>query len=189
MSATPDAAWFETVATRRIHEGFSNVRVDTVRMPDGSEVDREIVEHTDAVAVVPVTDDGRILLLKQYRQPVGRYVLEIPAGTLDVPGEELEAAARREVSEELAHDLGELVFLVTFLNSVGWSTERTHLWLGTGCRPGSPPDGFFAEAEEADMEIVPMAVDDAIEAARSGDIVDSKTLIGLLLAAPHLEGR
>lgn len=187
MNPTADASWFATVASKVVYEGFSTVRVDTVRMPDGSDVDREIVEHIDAVAVVPITDDGRVLLLKQYRQAFGRYVLEVPAGKLDVAEESVEAAARREVAEELAYEVGTLVPLVTFLNSAGWATERTHVLLGTGCRPGTHPEGFVPEDEEAVMEVVPMAITDALDAARSGVITDGKTLIGLLMAAPHLE--
>ena len=68
--------WFDTLDSRVVHEGFSTVRVDQVRMPDGSETEREVVEHTDAVAVVPLFDDGTVALLRQYRHPVGQYLLE-----------------------------------------------------------------------------------------------------------------
>jgi 8-oxo-dGDP phosphatase len=180
-----DTAWFQTVASRIAHEGYSTVRLDTVRMPDGSESDREVVEHDDAVAIVPITATGEVLLLRQYRHAVGRYVLEVPAGKLDVAGESVEEAAHRELAEELAYEAATFEPLVTFLNSAGWTDERTHVLLATGCTPGRAPDGFTPEAEEADMEVVPMAVADALEAARTGVIVDSKTLIGLLLAAPR----
>jgi 8-oxo-dGDP phosphatase len=180
-------AWFETVASRTAHDGFSTVRIDTVRTPDGDEVEREVVEHPDAVGVVPVTDDGRLLLLKQYRQPLGRYQLEIPAGILDVDGESVEAAARREVLEELHHEVRELVHLTTVFTSAGWSDERVHLYLGRGLRPASPPDDFQAEAEEAHLEVIPLHIADALEIARGGELTDAKTVIGLLLAAPHLE--
>lgn len=182
------AGWYETVSSQVRYEGFSTVRVDSVRMPDGDEAEREIVEHDDAVAVVAVTTDERVLLLRQYRHAIGRYVLEIPAGKLDVDGEAVEDAARRELAEELAYDAPTLLPLVTFMNSVGWCTEHTHVLLATGCTAGRVPDGFTAEAEEADMEVVSMTVDEAMEAARTGVIVDSKSLIGLLLAEPHLTG-
>jgi 8-oxo-dGDP phosphatase len=189
MSERPDGpvAWFETVASRTVHAGFSTVRVDTVRTPDGDEVEREIVERPDAVGVVPVTDDGRVLLLKQYRQPLGRYQLEIPAGILDVAGEPAEDAARREVVEELHHRVRDLVHLTTYYSSVGWSDERVHVYLGRGLTPSAPPDDFQAEAEEAHLEVVPLRVADALEIARNGELTDAKTVIGLLLAAPHLD--
>jgi 8-oxo-dGDP phosphatase len=189
MSGGPrgPAAWFETIATRTVHTGFSTVRVDTVRTPDGLEVEREIVERPDAVGVVPVTDDGRVLLVKQYRQPLGRYQLEIPAGILDVDGEPIEDAARREVVEELHHRVRDLVHLTTYRSSVGWCDERVHVYLGRGLTPTSPPDEFQAEAEEAHLEVVPLRAADALEIARGGELTDAKTVIGLLLAAPHLE--
>jgi 8-oxo-dGDP phosphatase len=181
-------AWFETVDARTVHEGFSTVVVETVRTPDGGTVEREVVRHQDAVAVVPVLDDGRILLLKQYRHPVGGDVLEIPAGTMDVDGESIEEVAHRELAEEIAHDARELVHLATFHNSAGWSTERTHVLLGRGVHPVDPPEDFVPKAEEAVMEVVPFTSEDALQLAREGAFSDAKTLIGLLLAAPHLDG-
>lgn len=182
-----NGGWFETLQSSVKYEGFSTIRVDDVQMPDGSVVSRETVEHDDAVAMVAVTTSNEVLLLRQYRHPIGRYVLEIPAGKLDVDGESVEEAGRRELAEELEYDAGKVTPLITFLNSAGWTDEKTHVLLATGCTPGRHPDGFTPEAEEADMEIIPMQLDAALEAARSGDIVDSKSLIGLLLAAPHLQ--
>jgi 8-oxo-dGDP phosphatase len=181
-------AWFTTVDQRHVYDGFSRVRIDTIRTPDGDDVTREVVEHDDAVAIVPVTDDGQVLLLKQYRQPFGGYVIEVPAGTLDIDGEHVEEAARRELREELHHDAAEFRPLTTFLNSAGWCTERTHVLLARGLRQSPPPDGFVAEAEEADMEVVPIALADAVEAVHNGTITDGKTVIGLLLAHAHLGG-
>jgi 8-oxo-dGDP phosphatase len=185
---SPPGAWFETIGSRQVHVGFSTVRVDTVRMPDGSEVEREIVVRPDAVGVVPLTDDGRVLLIKQYRQPLGRYQLEIPAGLLDVAGEPVEDAARREVAEELHHEVRELLHLTSYYSSVGWSDEQTHVYLGRGLTPSDPPEGFQAEAEEAHLEVVPFTAADALELARAGELTDAKTLIGILLAAPYLTG-
>lgn len=183
---TGDAAWFETIEERTVHDGFSTVVVETVRTPDGATVEREIVRHDGAVAIVPVTSDGRILLLKQYRQPLRRHVLEIPAGTRDVPGETVEDVARRELLEETGHDADRFEPIGRFHNSVGWSTEETHLFLARDVHPAPAPDGFEPEAEEATMEIVPFAVADAIELARTGQLTDAKTVLGLLYAAAHL---
>jgi 8-oxo-dGDP phosphatase len=179
-------AWFETTEVRTVYEGRSTVRVETVRMPEGGDAEREIVVHDDAVAVLPVTDDGEVVLLKQYRQAVRAYVLEVPAGTLDADDGSPEEAARRELAEEIQHEVGELVHLVTFLNSSGWTTERTHVYLGRQLTPAAHPEGFEPEHEEADMEVLRMSADDAIELARTGEITDAKTLIALLLSAAHL---
>lgn len=184
---TDRPAWFETVARETRYEGFSDVVLETVRTPDGATVEREVVEHQDAVAVVPVLDDGRVLLLRQYRQPVRGHVLEIPAGTMDVEGESPEEVARRELAEETRHAARQLRALITFHNSSGWSTERTHVYLGTGVHPAPVPDGFEAAAEEAAMELVPFDLADALEAVHAGQLTDAKTVVGLLLAAPHLE--
>ena len=181
-------SWFSTVASETRYRGFSDVVVDTVEMPDGSQVEREVVHHDDAVAVVPVLDDGRVLLLKQYRQPLRGHLLELPAGKMDVDDEPPEEVARRELAEETGHAARELRHLTTFHNSAGWSTERTHVFLATGVHATHPPDGFVPQAEEAVMELVPFTLPDALEATRTGQLTDGKTVIGLLLAEPHLTG-
>lgn len=179
-------AWFETRDAEVVYTGYSTVRVETVALPSGDETVREVVVHDDAVAMVPVTDAGDVLLLRQYRQPLRRYLLEIPAGTLDVDGEEPEAAARRELREEVQHDARSWTPLTTFHNSAGWSTERTHVYLATGLRVAELPDGFHLEAEEADMEVVALPFSAALEMVRDGTLTDAKTVVGLLLAEPHV---
>lgn len=178
--------WYETRSSETVYEGFSTVKVDEVRMPDGSTAEREYVVHDDAVAVVPVLDDGSVLLLKQYRHPVGRYILELPAGKMDEEGESPDETGRRELREETGHTADELVHLVTFENSAGWSDEHTHVFLARGVREASPPEGFEPEHEEADMEIVRIPFEDALAQARAGELTDAKTVIGLLLAASHV---
>jgi len=176
------SAWFETVSSRRVYEGFSTVRVDDVRTPEGDVVAREVVEHTDAVAIVALTADDEVVLLRQYRQPVGGYLLELPAGKLDVEGEEPEAAVRRELHEEAGHRVASLTRLTTLWNSAGWCDERTHLYLGTDAEPVEPDPEFVAEAEEAHLEVVRLPLDTAVAAVRDGVITDAKTVAGLLLA-------
>lgn len=186
MSPAADPGWFETVDSRHVYRGFSDVRVDTLRTRDGTEVEREVVERPEAVGIVALDTSDRVLLLRQYRHAVGDYLIEIPAGLMDVEGESPETAARRELAEELAHDAPQLSALTSFVNSAGWCTERTHLFLACGCTPGASPEGFVADAEEADMEVVAMSVADALDAVRNGVITDAKTVIGLLLAEQHL---
>ncbi|MDX1657951.1 MAG: NUDIX hydrolase [Nitriliruptorales bacterium] len=183
MSEDPTEAWFETVSRETVHRGYSTVHQDRVRMPDGSVHDREVVEHFDAVAVVPLLDDGSVLLLKQYRHPLERYVLEIPAGKLDQEDEDRAEAARRELREEVGYDARDLDELVTFANSAGWNNEQTTVYLARGLHEAEARDEFELEAEEADMEIVRIPFDDAVAEARRGGLIDAKTVIGLLLAA------
>ena len=174
---------FTTLDVEERYAGRSVVRIERVRTPEGHEVEREIVAHDDAVAVVPVTDDGRVVLLRQYRQALRDHLLEIPAGTLDVDGESPLEAARRELAEETGYEAGRLEHLVTFDNSAGWTDERTHVYLATGLRDGGRPHDFEPEHEEADMELVHLDLATAIGDARAGRITDAKTLVGLLLTA------
>lgn len=160
---------------------LSTARVDAVAMPDGSVAEREVVEHLDAVAVVALTDDDDVVLLRQYRHPVRAHQLELPAGILDEAGEEPHDAARRELAEEASMQVDELRPLVRFANSPGWTDEHTTIYLGRGARAAAQPAGFDLEHEEADMQIRLMAFDDALVLARTGEITDAKTLVGLLV--------
>lgn len=166
---------------------LSRVRVDEIRFADGHVAEREVVEHASAVAVVAVDHDGRVVLLRQYRHPVGDQLLELPAGKLDVDGESAEHTARRELAEEAGLAAAELRELVTFWNSAGWSTERTTVFLATGLRRTAAPDGFTAVAEEAGIELAWVPLDEAAGMARRGELTDAKTVIGLLLAAERLD--
>lgn len=179
-------SWYEIVSSETVYDGYSTVRRDELRMPDGTSGVREYVDHDDAVAMVPVMADGSVLLVKQYRHPLGRYLLEIPAGKLDRVGEEPEAAAQRELREEVGYAAGRLRQLARFHNSAGWTTETTTVYLATELSE-APARDFEPTGEEADMEIVRIPFVDAVEQARSGSLTDAKTILGLLLAADHLD--
>lgn len=175
---------FATQRSRRVYEGkLSSVRIDTVGAPGGDQFDREVVEHVDAVAVVPLTPAGEVVLVRQYRHPVGELLLEIPAGICDVDDEPGQVTAARELAEETALAAEGLVRLTTVYNSAGWSDETTVLYLGTGVHPADRPEGFELEHEEAAMQVVTMPLDEAVAHVHDGSIKDSKTVIGLLLAA------
>lgn len=180
-------AAFDVVSSEVTHRGaLSTLRVDEVEMPDGSVAKREIVEHDSAVAVVAVEPDGRVVLIRHYRHAVGERMLEIPAGKLDVEGESPAEAAKRELTEEVGLQADELIQLTHFYNSAGWSEEATTVYLAVDVRPGAAPEGFTAEHEEADIEIVRVPIDEALRAIDRGEITDAKTVIGLLLADRHL---
>ncbi len=179
----------EVLESAILLEGFrSRVRNDTVRFPDGSVAPREVIEHLDAVAMVPLHDDGTVTLLRHHRHPLGAEVLEVPAGVLDVPGEDPADAARRELAEEVGLAAEALTHLTTFANSPGWTDEITTVYLATGLDAAPAPPGFVAEGEEAGMRVERLPVAEAIAAVRA-ERSDAKTLIGLLLAAETLGQR
>lgn len=170
-----------------VYDGvLSTVRVDRVRMPDGSVAEREVVAHLDAVAVVAIDADGSVVLVRQHRHALGRRMLELPAGMLDVDGEDDRTAAQRELAEEVGLQARSWRRLIRFHNSAGWTDETTTVYLAEGLEPVAAPEDFTPEAEEADMEVVRLPLGEAVSAARRGEISDAKTLVGLLLAASTL---
>ncbi|MPZ72503.1 MAG: NUDIX domain-containing protein [Nitriliruptorales bacterium] len=174
---------YDVTSSTVTHQGtLSRVRVDQVVMSDGAVAEREIVEHPSAVAVVPVQPDGRVVLIRHYRHAVSETIVEIPAGKLDVHGESPDAAARRELLEEVGLEAAALEQLACFYNSSGWTDEMTTVYLARDVRPGSPPSDFVADGEEADIEILRLPLADAVARVVSGSINDAKTVIGLLLA-------
>jgi 8-oxo-dGDP phosphatase len=177
---------FGTVASRHEYLGFSSVRIDVVAGPRG-QFTREVVEHPDAVAIVALDHEGRVALVRQYRHPLGHELLEIPAGTLDVDGESAEAAAHRELAEEVGLAADRLVPLGRIWNSAGWSDERTMLFLAPTTRHVPRPEGFTAEDEEATMGLEWWPLDELVAAVLRGDIEDAKTAIGVLRAHAALD--
>ena len=161
---------------RRVYEGrVVALRVAELRLPDGRRVMREIVEHRGAAAAVPVVGED-VLLVRQHRPAVGRTLLETPAGTVE-PGESVEACLQRELAEEIGMQAGRLQHLVTFYPSPGFLTEAVHVYLATDLSPRRLP------GEEEDLEVVRVPVEQAQALVRSGQIVDSKSIIGLLWLA------
>ena len=147
--------------------------------PDGTEFTRDVVRHPGAVAVVPVTEDRRAILVRQYRGPIDRELLEIPAGTRDVEGESPESTALRELTEEVGVRAGELRLLARIFNSPGFCDEETFVFLATGLEPGQVQrEG----EEERFMEVVEVSLDDLDEMVASGRLTDAQTVLGLLLA-------
>jgi 8-oxo-dGTP pyrophosphatase MutT (NUDIX family) len=174
--------WFETVASRIAHAGHVTVRIDTVAAADGTTVEREVATPPNAVAIVALLE-GDVVLVRQHRQPVGSTLLELPAGVLDVQGEDVMTAAARELAEEVGLVAGTMTALTTIWSSPGWSAERVTIVLATDVRPCPPPAGFVPHAEEAAMEIVRLPLAATIEAVHDATITDAKTVVGVLLAA------
>lgn len=170
---------FRTLGSRTIaEEAFLRLDRATVATPDGLSIKRVIVAHPGAVAVVPVIGDD-VIMIEQHRAPVGRPLVEIPAGKLDIPGEDRRDAAERELEEEIGYTPGRLVHLIDLLTTPGFSDECITIYLATDLEAVPPrPVG----AEEHHARLVRMRLNDAVEQVRDGLITDAKTVAGLLLA-------
>jgi ADP-ribose pyrophosphatase len=158
----------------------------TFEAPDGEVFEREVVRHPGAVSVVPVLGDGTVVLVRQYRAALDAELLEIPAGKRDVAGEPPEETARRELVEEVGLFPGRLDRLVTFHNSVGFSDEESHVFLGTDLQEAAQD---LQGIEERFMEVVRVALADTPAMIAAGEITDAKTVIGLTLAVAAVTGR
>lgn len=175
---------------RPVHRGrVVDLSLDTVRFPDGSTGELEHIRHSGASAVLPFLsdpagDDPHILLVRQYRYAAGGYLLEVPAGRPDRPGEPWEDVARRELEEEVGVVAGRLERLTSILTTPGFSDERIHLFMAWQLTEGTTR----RDADEF-MEPVRMPMSEALERARDGTITDAKTLCTLLHAAGFRLGR
>ncbi len=155
-----------------------DVYLDTVRLPDGAEATREVIRHNGAVCVVPVTDEGEVLCVKQYRYPFSRVTTEIPAGKLDSPDEDHREAALRELREETGADCSELVFIGELYSSPAILDEVIYMYYAKGLTFGEtdPDDDEFIEPLRIPMsELIRMIAD--------GRICDAKTQAAVLKTA------
>jgi ADP-ribose pyrophosphatase len=171
------------LATRRVYEGkVLSLDVDEVEEPGGVRATREVVRHRGSVAVLPVHDDGRLVLVRQYRYPVDAEVWELPAGRLD-PGESVEDAARRELEEEVGLRPQRLEALVVFYTTPGFCDEAMHLFRATGLeRVEARP-----EADER-IETRTFTPTETREMIRRGEIREGKTLVALLMEMSREKG-
>jgi ribA/ribD-fused uncharacterized protein len=166
------------IGSERIFEGrIVHLRVDTVRLPDGKESKREIVEHRGAVCIVPVREDGMVLLVRQFRLAAGKALLEIPAGTLEVGEEPLDCAAR-ELEEETGYRAAELRPLFSMYLAPGYSTELIHAFLATDLTPTQA----HTDADEH-VELVPVPLSEIEKRVLAGEFQDAKTVASLLAAS------
>jgi len=157
-----------------------DLEVDRVLLPSGGEASREVVRHKGAVVVLPLHEDRRVELVRQYRYPIGEILLELPAGKLD-PGEDPLECARRELAEETGWKAVEIKELGSFFTTPGFSDEMLHAFIAT---PLEKAPEVAQDPDEA-IENVSMTVEKALEACRDGSIRDSKTIATILLAQLH----
>jgi ADP-ribose pyrophosphatase len=159
--------------------------VDTVNFPNGTVGELEMVRHPGASAVVPFLDslddpDPRIVLIRQYRYASGGYLYEIPAGRLD-GAESPEACCHRELKEETGYSARSLEKLTTFFTTPGFTDEKIHLFMATGLTAGESA----LESDEI-LELHPTSLSAALEMVISGEIIDGKSMLGILLAAERI---
>ncbi len=170
------------LASRRIYEGrIVNLREDNVRLADGRVAKREVVEHAEVVAIVPLDTNDDVLLVRQYRLPADEALLEIPAGGVD-KGETIEQAAQRELQEETGYRAERLERLCGFFVSPGYCTEFIHVFLATGLSESA----LEGDADE-DIIVERVALVEATRLIERGEIKDGKSIVGLLLALRQIE--
>lgn len=164
-----------TVSTESIFQGrVISLQLDTVKLPDGTTATREIVKHPGAVAVLAV-HEGRLILVDQYRQAMGRCELEIPAGKLE-PGEDPAEAAVRELQEETGYRCDKLIHLHFFYTSPGFADEIIHLYLAEQLSPGE----MSLDADEF-LEVQEVTLEEALDLISEGRIADAKTIMAVYI--------
>lgn len=169
----------KTMASELVFDGkILHLYRDDIRLPNGNPAEREVIRHVGAVCVIPVTDDGFVVMERQYRYPVGEVILEIPAGKLDSKAEDHEAAARRELEEETGYRADTLIPLGKFYPACAYSDETIWMYLAKGLHKG---DRHPDEDEFLDVELIPLK--ELVKQVLDGTIPDVKTQLAILKAA------
>lgn len=170
----------KTMKTEKVYEGkIINLRIDTVELPDKKYSKREIVEHPGSVGIIPIIGDSMILV-KQFRKPVEKSLLEIPAGKIEI-NEEPRETALRELSEETGYKTDSIKYLFEFYTSPGFSNEKMYLFLSDDLFEGKPD---FDDNEYIEVEKI--KIKDLVKMVHRGEIIDSKTIIGILHAEKYI---
>ena len=174
------------VASQLVHRGRTmEFRVDTIERADGTRGTRDVVGHPGAVAVLALDADGRLLLVRQWRIPAGRALLEVPAGTLDVHDgatEDPDIAAPRELEEETGQRAASWRKLATFWTAPGFASELMHLYLATDLAAVADDDGRLTPDEDERLELSRVTIDEGLALIDAGEISDAKTILAILWA-------
>lgn len=166
-----------TISSETIYEGrIIDVKKDQVRLPNGKNGTRELVKHPGAVGIIPITADDRLIVVEQYRKPLERSIVEIPAGKLE-PGEEPVVTAVRELEEETGYGANDFTYLQTIATSPGFADEVIHLYIAKDLykieQPASPDEDEF-------VELMDISLEEAEEMMQDGRIYDAKTVIAVM---------
>lgn len=163
---------------RTVYEGkIVHLGLETATLPNGHQLDLEIIRHPGAAAVVPIHDDGTVTLVHQYRHAAGGMIYEVPAGKLE-PGEDPMVCAERELAEEVQLKVGTLTHMSTIYTTPGFTDEQIHLYKATDL---TPTDDAHPEDSEY-IKVVRYSASEALEMIRQGQIIDGKTICALFLA-------
>jgi 8-oxo-dGDP phosphatase len=177
---------FETVSSETLYQGaIFALRRDQVRMPGGNVANREVLEHYGAVAIVAMDDDNNIAMVYQYRHTYGRRIWELPAGLLDAAGEPPHLTAVRELEEEVGLHADTWQVLLDVNTAPGYSDESVRVYLATGLSDIGRPE---AHDEEADMSMRWYPLEEAVDRALGGEIVNSIAIAGILAAHAVMTG-
>lgn len=183
-----DETWVVADSTCVYDSSFVGLSVDTVVGPDGSRFSRTIVQHQGAVGILVLDEDDRVLVLDQYRHPVGKRLIELPAGILDIDGEAAMDAAKRELREEADLEAAKWRSILRMYATPGCSTEHWEVFLAEGLSPTPMELRETRTAEEADMRQLWVPLDQLVDAALDGRVGDSMT-VSSVLAVHALRGR
>lgn len=182
-ASSAGADQFSVVSSEPHYAGWViAVRTDEVRMPSGEIVRRDVISHPGAVAVVALDDDQRVVMVRQYRHPVRRLLLELPAGLLDVAGEPALEAAKRELFEEAALTAHRWDVLADLLSSPGMTDEAIRIYLARDLAEVAHSDRFDGEAEEQTMTVERYSLDDLADRVLNGELVNGPAIAGVLAA-------
>ncbi len=174
----------KTLSSQLIYDGqVVKLRVDTIQTPDGRKTTREIIEHSDCVAIIAIDDNDNVLLVNQFRKAVGKELLEIPAGGID-PGENPEDAVRREMQEETGFLPQKIERLSGFYSAPGYCSEYLYLYLATDLVPSQ----LYAEDTES-ISLVRVPIIHVSDFLASGKICDGKSVAGLLAYLAYRKGQ
>jgi ADP-ribose pyrophosphatase len=173
--------WPVVSSAELLRSRLVTVRTDKVRTPDNHLAERDVVLHPGAVAVLALDDADRVLMIRQYRHPVGRLLWEIPAGLRDVEGEPLADTARRELAEEAGYRARDWRVLVDYYSSPGFSTERLRIFLARGLEPVPEAErDFVPEAEEAHLETGWLPLEDGVRKVLSGELHNGVAALAIM---------
>ena len=184
------AQWPVVSSSEQFHGRLVTVRADKVRMPGSNVAEREVVLHPGAVAILALDDAGQVLLIRQYRHPVGRLLWEIPAGLRDVAGEPLWHTARRELLEEAGYRARDWRVLADYYSSPGFTTERLRIFLARELEFVPPGERDFVPQDE-ESQLVPawLPLDEAVRKVLAGELHNGTTALGILASyAARSEG-
>lgn len=170
------------ISSESVFDGvLLHVKKDEIELPNGHRATREWIKHPGASAVIPLLPDNQIILVRQFRYAVGKVTLEIPAGKLDIPGEDPIECAKRELSEETGYTAGKIWKLTTIATTVGFSDEYIHLYAASDLTAGELHPDF-----DEFINVVKIPLTAALQMVETGKIFDSKSAVAILLLAKQV---